>query len=321
MLEYKPHIKSVTAFAPATCANVAVGFDLLGFPLENIGDTVTLTIHEKEEMRVEVSGPMQSLPLSPDKNIASSVVKNFCHDYHLTSHFTVSIKKGIPIGSGMGGSAASAVAALVALNAFLKQPVSIDTLASYTIEGEAMVSGSKHGDNVVPCLLGGLTLTQQIDPLKVIQLPVPNIFCVLVHPNLRIDTRMARAILPSSWELNLFVKQSANLASFIAALYQNDITLLQDCLQDVLIEPIRSKLVNGFDNVKQAALSQGALGASLSGSGPSIFALCETKATANLVRQAMLDSFNVENIEAQGWVSRISTKAASVISTEKVNEQ
>lgn len=315
MLEFNAAIKTVRAFAPATCANVAVGFDLLGFPIAAVGDEVILTRTEKPGIQIAAIESKQELPMDVDKNVASAVIKKFCQRHQLPMHFALTLKKGIPIGSGMGGSAASAVAALVALNGFLKNPVSLQTLAYTAIEGEEMVSGSKHGDNVVPCLLGGMTLTRHIDPLDVIQLPIPNVQCVLVHPELRVDTRDARAVLPQEFPLKTFTQQSANLAGFIAALYQNNIALLQACLVDVLIEPKRAKLVKGFSQVKQAALKTGALGASLSGSGPTVFAFAKTESDAGAILTAMQAAFHAEGVASEAWSCPISPKGAFICNT------
>lgn len=315
MHEFNPEIKSATAFAPATCANVAVGFDLLGFPIATLGDQVTLTHTEHPGIYIESIESASTLPLDPDKNIASAVIKKFCHAHQLPMHFTLTLKKGIPIGSGMGGSAASAVAALVALNSLLKKPAPLESLAKTAIEGEAMVSGSPHADNVVPCLYGGMTLTRSMDPLHVIQLPIPNLYAVIVHPQLRVDTRDARAVLPAAFPLKIYIQQSANLASFISALYQEDFTLLKTCLTDVLIEPKRSPLIKGFDRVKKSALEHGALGASLSGSGPSVFALAKDALDAKAIQQTMIDAFSAESVKSKGWICKISKKGAAPCNT------
>jgi homoserine kinase len=315
MLEFNPDVTATTAFAPATCANVAVGFDVLGFPLKGVGDRVTLTRTDEPGIRVELYAPDTDIPLDPDKNIASAVIQNFCKQHGLPVHFILILHKGIPIGSGMGGSAASAVAALVALNGFLKIPASLAQLAEVAIEGEGMVSGSKHADNVVPCLYGGMTLTHSMDPLRVVQLPTPNVFCVLVHPQLRVDTADARAALPDSFPLKAYVQQSANLAGFIAALYEDDVALLAASLSDVLIEPARGALVKGFDAVKQAALEAGALGASFSGSGPSMFAFAKNEAEAAVIQQAMQGAFLDEGVQSQAWVCPVSKQGAALCDT------
>jgi len=315
MLTLNNKITSTTAFAPATCANVAVGFDLLGFPMNVIGDEITLTRYDGADIIIENIEANEKLPYDCEKNVASAVIKKFCQEHKLAMNFSLHIRKGIPLGSGMGGSAASAVAALIALNGFLSQPVERAELVSYALYGEEIACGNQHGDNVVPCLYGGMTLIRSLDPLDVIQLPIPNLFYILVHPNLRLDSREARPILPKELPLTTYVNQSANLASFIVALYENRMDLIKKCLQDVLVEPLRSKLVPGFTQVKKAALAAGALGSSLSGSGPSVFAFASTERMALKIKTDMMKAFMNKNIESNGWVNRISNTGAALIKT------
>lgn len=312
-MPFKNNSVTVSAFAPASCANVAVGFDILGFALDCVGDTVSLTRHQDKHLIIEAIEAEENLPYDIDKNIATWVIKEYCEAKQLPMNFTVRIKKGIALGSGMGGSAASAVAALMALNEFLSEPMDLITLASYAIAGEELVSGSKHGDNVVPCLYGGMTLNRSIEPLDVIQLPLIDLFCILIHPNLRVDTRDARAILPKEMPLKTYVKQSANLATFIAGLYEARYDLIQQSLDDVLIEPWRAKLVKGFYEVKAAAIAANALGASLSGSGPSMFAFAKTLPDANRIKENMIAAFASVDIASTGWVSKINPVGARIL--------
>jgi homoserine kinase len=304
---------SVTAFAPATCANVAVGFDVLGFALAEVGDTVTLTKRDDNKIVIEAIQSDESLPLEADKNTASLVIQKLCADLNLNVGFSIAIKKGIPLSSGMGGSAASAVAALVACNAFLTNPLSAQELAQYALFGEELASGQQHADNIVPCIFGGLTLIHSLNPIDVIQLPVPDLYCVLIHPHLHVSTMQARKVLKSELPLKDYVKQSANLAAFISALYTNDLSLLQKSMTDILIEPQRAQFVPGFYNIKQAALAAGALGVSFSGSGPSLFAFARNKSDADQISKVMREQLTVLNIQADGWISRISSNAAHVI--------
>ena len=189
------HIQSVTAFAPATSANVAVGFDILGFALDHIGDTVKLSRRADKKIVINSIQANENLPFEIDKNTASWVLEKFCQDLKLDFGFSIDIKKGIPLCSGMGGSAASAVAALVAANQFLTDPLSLDELANYALKGEELASGQAHADNIVPCLWGGVTLIHLTTPFQVISLPTPPLYCVLVHPHLHVATKTARKIL------------------------------------------------------------------------------------------------------------------------------
>lgn len=309
------HMHSVTAFAPATCANVAVGFDILGFALEDVGDYVTLEPRHDNKIIIESIISKDSLPFSTDNNVASFVIKKLCQDLKLDMGFSIKIKKGIPISSGMGGSSASAVAALVAFNSFLLTPLSLDELAHYALLGEELVSGYQHADNIIPCIFGGFTLIRSLNPIDVIQLPIPDLFCVLIHPHLQISTMQARKILKHELPLKDYVKQSANLATFISALYSNNILLLQKSLIDVLIEPQREHFVPGFYKIKKAALKAGALGASFSGSGPSLFALAKNQNDANEISKVMKEQFQIENIVSDCWISRISHNAARITQT------
>jgi homoserine kinase len=305
-------IQRVSAFAPATCANVAVGFDILGFALANMGDTVTLEKRADRQIKiVRIDGP-RSLPIDPSLNTASFVVKRLCQDLQLPIGFSIYIHKGIPLSSGLGGSAASAVAALVALNAFLHTPLSNSQLLAYAIQAEQLVSGQPHADNVVPSLYGGFTLIAAETPLQVVPLPIPAIYCSFIHPLIEVATKNARMLLRTHVTLKEYVRQSAYLATFIAALYQQDQVLLKYALNDILIEPQRAHLVPEFYPLKQIAQANNALGVSLSGSGPTIFALADTHSQATIINQAMKNYYTRHQITSTAWVCGISSKAAHI---------
>jgi homoserine kinase len=313
MAKIKNNILSVTAFAPATCANVAVGFDILGFPIEGLGDTVTLTVRGDQDIVITEIEAEEEFPYEVDKNTATVVIKQLSQDLNINCGFSVKIKKGIPVSSGLGGSAASAVAALLAVNKFLATPLMQPGLLHYALIGEKMASGAAHADNIVPCLFGGLTLIHQQDPLEVKQLPIPEILCVLVHPHLHVPTKQAREILPKSFPLKDFVQQTAHLASFIAALYERDLVLLKKSLKDVLIEPYRAQLITHFQQVKTAALQAGALGVSISGSGPTLFAFALSEVKAQSIAEAMQKAFATANVKSDIIITPISATPARVI--------
>ena len=310
------NIKSVTAFAPASCGNVAVGFDILGFAIAKLGDEITLIRRDDREILIENLNSQYPIPTDNENNTASVALMQLIKDLKLKTGFTMQIKKGIPSGSGLGSSAASAVAAVVALNGFLVTPLLKDKLVHYALLGEQLASGQKHPDNVVPSLYGGLVLTRQMEPLDSIQLPIPNCLSVFILPDLSIHTKNARAMLSDQVALKDHVHQSANLAAFISALYQNDLNLLSRSLQDNLIEPQRAKLIPGFHQVKTAALAAGALGMSLSGSGPTLFALAKTRDEAESVRHAMLETFSKTQIKAKSWILPFNVKGAYVKNIE-----
>lgn len=311
----RPDVQHVTAFAPATCANVAVGFDILGFAVESVGDTVTLTRRSDHQVLIEAIDSSDDLPLDPQKNTATVGLLQLMKDLEFTTGFSLHLQKGIPLSSGMGGSAASAVAALVAVNGFLTAPLSPPQLAKYALLGESISSGHAHPDNIIPCLLGGLTLIYRHDQLIPLQLPTASLYCALVHPHLQVSTREARAALSTTVPLSAHVAQSALLAAFVTGLHRADYNLIRDSLQDILIEPQRAHLVSGFYDVKKAGITAGALGVSFSGSGPSLFALCENKTIAARAANAMVETFRQRGSNAESWISTINRRGAHITQT------
>ncbi len=306
------HGKAV-CFAPASVGNLGVGFDILGQVLTVAGDRVTVTATDEPVVRVgAVSGLVTDLPADPARNTATAGLVALIDDLGLDFGFEVSLEKGIPMGSGMGGSAASAVGAVVAANALLPAPLSNDELLTYCLRGEAVASGATHADNVAPCLYGGITLCDLASPPNITAIPVPpTLRCVLVHPHLEIATREGRAMLRDSYALGEFVRQSASLAGVIAGCSLGDVALIRRSLNDSLIEPQRAGLVPGFDDAKAGALAAGALGCSLSGSGPSLFAWVE-ETDAEAVRHAMMQAFERQGLAVDGWVSRIDGPGATL---------
>lgn len=313
MYPLKNSLEKVSVFAPATCANVAVGFDQLGFAFNAIGDRVTLIKRQDRQIVITKISSNDSLPLEPLKNTASVAITHLCQALGIEVGFSIEIHKGIPLSAGLGGSAASAVAAVLACNQFLQQPLTLEELASFALLGEQAASGAAHADNIIPCLFGGLTLIASQQPLQIIQLPLPPIHCVLLHPHLYIETGAARAILKPQVLLAAHIQQSAAMATFISALYQGDLALLKTGLHDHLIEPQRAHLIPAFYEMKQAALQNGALGMSISGSGPTVFAWAKTIENAQTIGDAMQQVLQNENIQADCWIGPISTQAAHVI--------
>jgi len=307
-------LTDVTAFAPATVANVAIGFDILGHTVEAVGDRVRIRRIEAPEVRIlKITGVAGDLPVDPPKNTAGRAVQALHSTLGLSYGFELEIDKGIPLSSGMGGSAASAVAAVVAANALLVQPLSGLQLLKFAMEGEIVASGSAHLDNIAPCLFGGLVLTVGIDHPRVKQIPVPqSLRCVLVHPHMHLGTREARAILKTDVTRSDFVWQTANLAGFISGCYSNDLDMIRESFDDVIIEPQRHQLIPGFMDVKRGAMSAGALGCSISGAGPTIFAWSEIQ-YAEAVRGAMVAGFAAHGLAADHWISTIEHYGARVV--------
>jgi homoserine kinase len=307
-------LTDVTAFAPATVANVAIGFDILGHTVEAVGDRVRLRRIDEPVIRIRsITGVAGDLPVDPPKNTAGRAVQSLHEALGLDYGFEIDIDKGIPLSSGMGGSAASAVAAVVAANALLERPLSPLQLLKFAMQGEIVASGSAHLDNIAPSLIGGLVLTVGIDHPRVKQIPVPrSLRCVLIHPHMHLGTREARAILKTDVTRSDFVWQTANLAGFISGCYSNDLDMIRDSFDDVVIEPQRHQLIPGFMDVKRGAMSAGALGCSISGAGPTVFAWAEIQ-HAEAVRGAMAAAFTEHGLKSDHWISTIENYGARVV--------
>jgi len=303
-----------TAFAPASSGNVAIGFDILGFSIGALGDRATVRRIEAPEVRVRaIRGVVQDLPLEADKNTAGRALQAMREALALPHGFEVEIDKGIPLASGLGGSAASAVAAVVAANAVVERPASQIELLKFAMQGEAVASGSLHVDNIAPSLFGGLVLTVGIDHPRVKQIPVPHgIRAVIVHPHMFLSTKQARAILKRTVELSDFVWQTANLAGFISGCYTNDLDMLRESFEDVVIEPQRAALIPGFAAVRRAAMSAGALGCSISGAGPTVFAWC-VESHVLAVREALVVEFSHHGLECDHWTTALEPVGARVV--------
>ncbi len=309
-------LKKVVVFAPATSANVAVGFDILGFALKDLGDEVTLIRSEGTELTIGSILSKDEIPYDPQKNTATVALQAMMDDLNIKQGFEIHIKKSIPLGSGLGGSAASSVAALIALNRFLLKPLSLEQLVIYALAGEEAACGVAHGDNVIPCLFGGMTLIQSLSPLTVISLPVIPFYAVFIHPHMRLDTRDSRAVLKKNVKLSNYIKQSANLAAFISALYERNFERLAASCKDVLIEPMRAFLIPFFYEIKNAAFQAGALACSISGSGPTIFALAKNRRNATQIAEQMVIECYKNGVECDSILSMISSQGAKVIYEE-----
>lgn len=301
-----------TAFSPASVGNVGVGFDILGHVVEGAGDRATVRLTGDGEVRVlAVRGVVSELPLEAESNTGGRALLSMLKHAPAGTGFELELDKGIALGSGMGGSAASAVAAVVAANALLPRPLGMAELYDAAMDGEAAASGSRHGDNVAPMLLGGLVIAPSHGaPVRV---PVPAwLHVALVHPHFVLETRRARAALAGSYELHGFVEQSEGLALVLAGCYGQSAELIRRGLRDVLVEPRRASLIPGFRAVQAAALDTGALGASISGAGPSVFAWCDSRAAAERAAVAMAAAFAAVGLASDSFVSRVDAPAARV---------
>jgi homoserine kinase len=308
---------SVTAFAPATVSNVACGFDVLGFALHEPGDQVTARFAPSGVQIEDIAGDQGRLPREASRNTAGVAVMALLKQLGETRGVSLRIMKGLPLSSGLGGSAASAAAAVVAVDALLGAGSSQDTLVACALEGERLGAGSAHADNIAPSICGGFVLVRRAMPPDIIRLPVPpGLTAVVVHPDLEIETAKARAMLGTTVPLADAVRQWANLGALIHSLHTNDFALMSRSLEDSIAEPRRAPLVPGLAAIKQAAADAGALGSSLSGSGPSLFALCASLEIAGRVADAMTAAVRAHiGGEPQTYVAQVAEQGARVIAT------
>ncbi|MFV0387817.1 MAG: homoserine kinase [Pyrinomonadaceae bacterium] len=306
-------MKTVKVLASATVANVVCGFDCLGFALEYPYDEITVSLLETPEVRIFHKDAF-GLSTDAKKNVAGvaldaviSAVQNECG-------FEIEIKKGILPGSGIGSSAASAVGAVVAANELLDQRFSLLEQTEFALAGEFIASNSRHADNVAPCLYGGFTLVRSVSPLDVVNVQHPNLFATVIHPQIEIKTSEAREMLPNVIELNAAAKGWANVGALVAGLNTGDYELIARSLEDKIIEPVRSRLIPHFYELKYAALEAGALGGGISGSGPSVFMLSKNNEEAREVEAAMSAVFEPTGIEFNTYVSAIGQNGVKLAS-------
>jgi len=309
---------SVTAFAPASIGNVAVGFDMLGLALAGVGDRVAIrktaspgiTVAEVRGMDGELH---PYLSTDPEHNTASIAAKALWDENGNEQGLELTVYKGVPLQSGMGSSAASAVAAAFAANHLLDTPLPTEQLLTYALAGEKYASGGLHADNVAPSLMGGMIFCPPVLLPEMVSLPVPRgVKAVLVHPELQVNTAHARRGLAKAYSMQQWLEQQAYFGGFVAACAASDLNLIRKTLKDVVIEPQRVAAVPCFAAVKEAAERGGALGVSLSGSGPSIFALCAESLAGNLAI-AMEQACRGQGIECQSWVSPLDAPGAHVV--------
>lgn len=304
---------SIKIFCPATIANISCGFDVLGLALSAIGDEMVIKKVPDPGLTItKITG--LDLPKEVHKNVAGVAGLAFMEASEYKGGFEIEIYKKIKAGSGIGSSAASAAGAVWGMNYLLDSPFSQHQLVQFAMAGEKLASGVAHADNVAPAIYGGFTLVRSTDPLDVIPIHVPKeLYASIIHPHIEIKTSDSRKILKTSISLADGIKQWGNVGALVAGLYQEDYDLISRSLVDHIVEPIRSILIPGFDEVKQEALVAGALGCGISGSGPSIFALSRSLKTAQKVTQAMSKVFENMDLSYDPYVSEINTKGIQIM--------
>lgn len=309
-------MKSIKVFAPATVANVTCGYDILGFAVHEPGDEVLIKLTDSPGINIkEIHGDGGLLPKDAKKNTVSVAIKAFIDHLDIQPGVDIYLHKKMPLGSGLGSSAASAVAGVFALNVLLDNPLKVSDLLPFAMQGEAMACGEAHADNVAPALLGGFVLIRSYSPLDVVKIDAPkDLYATIIHPHIEIATKDARSILKKSILLKDAVQQWGNVAGLVTGLIKEDYSLIGRSMEDVIIEPVRSMLIPGFDQVKAAALQAGALGCGISGSGPSIFSLSRSRDIAIQVGEAMDECFQALNISSDRFISLVNQQGPLIIS-------
>jgi len=307
-------MNEIKIFSPATVSNVACGFDVLGFCLDTIGDTMVVRKTKKKGVRISKIEGGFDLPYETNVNVAGVSALAMIKDANPDCGFEIEIHKNIKPGSGIGSSSASASGSVFAINELLGRPYDKTQLTRFAIKGEALASGSEHADNIAPGIFGGFTLVKSLQPLEVLEIPVPDdLFSIVIHPQIEIKTSSARAMLPNQIPLLDATIQWANVGSLIHALHISDYGLIKRSLEDIIIEPYRAKLIPHYREVKDEALRAGALGAGISGSGPSIFMLSEGLETAKQVEQAIRSVYSKTKIQFETYVSKINTEGIKIL--------
>lgn len=303
---------SVTVHAPASVANLVCGFDVLGMSLSHPYDIMKVERTEEPGITIRHTDGY-GLPTALEQNVAGAALLSLLHEYHDPVGFLVTINKCIKPGSGLGSSAASAAGMVVAANQLLGRPFEKEDLVRFAMAGEKVASGVKHADNIAPCIYGGITLIRSIFPLDIVALPAPRLFVAAVHPQIEVKTSDARQILRKEVLLKDAIKQWGNIAGLVAGFLQHDYGLIGRSLEDVIIEPVRSILIPGFAEVKKLSREAGALGGGISGSGPSIFMLCEQEATALAVEKVMQEVFDQIGIAYHTYVTTVNPTGVTIV--------
>lgn len=301
----------ICAFAPATIANVNVGFDVMGLSLGSIGDKVEVSPNGTSENRITEIANGKNLPFDVDKNSCSAVIKSMQEKTGFDEGLDIRIKKGFASGSGLGSSSASSAAAAVAFNEYAGKPFSPEELIPFAAEGERIACGTAHSDNVAPAILGGLVLLHQS---KIIRLPLPEeLHAVLFFPKITINTKGSRSIVKSEIPIHTVNKQVADMGAFVASLYQNDMALLRASLRDLLVEPSRKMLIPEFDEMRTAAMQNNALGFGISGSGPSMFALAKNHHDAQVIQDSLKMAFEHTGIGFHSFIEKLCNRSNAII--------
>ena len=307
-------MNSIKLKACATVANLSCGFDVLGLCLDHPYDEIIIQKNKSKTVTLEIlDSPYNNIPSNPENNTGGIPALLILNELDLNFGFDIKIKKGIPLCGGLGSSAATAAGVVFGINKLLNDKLSSKEMLKYALEGEKASVSNAHLDNVAPCLLGGLTLIKNTELLDVLKIPISDFHIAAVHPDIKIKTEDARNMLPDKVPLDKAVKQWGEVSSLVYGFSINDTSLIKRSMSDFIIEPIRKKLIKGFDKIKDNALKIGALGCSISGSGPSIFALCETEDIAKKVNIKMGSVLGEKTIKYHSYISPINNQGIEVL--------
>lgn len=305
-------MKSVKVRIPATIANLVCGFDILGMAVHEPYDEMEMILSDEPGLRIRHTDAF-GLPTDSLKNISGVSLLALMKQYGKPIGFDLTIHKNIKPGSGLGSSAAAAVGSVFAANYLLNDFFSKEDLLGFAMEGEQLASGAKHADNIAPCLYGGVALIRSIVPLDIVPLSAPPMFVTIIHPQIEVKTSVAREILPEKITLKSAIHQWANIAGLVTGFLKSDCELISRSLEDVLIEPVRSTLIPGFDEIKTRSKKAGALGGGISGSGPSVFMLSEHEKTARQIEESMKDVYNNIGIHYKTYVTTLNTEGVKIM--------
>jgi len=300
--------------APATVANLSCGYDILGLCLQEPYDEIEISKISKKEIVLDVlDSKYSNIPSNPKENTGGIPAILIQEKLNLDYGFNIKIKKGIPLCGGLGSSAATAAGVVYGINQLIDKQLSLKEMVEYSLEGEKISSDTPHADNIAPCLVGGLVLVKETYPLDLIQIPIGAFYLAIIHPEIEVNTKMAREMLPETIKLDDAVKQWGNISALTYGFTVNDIEIIKSSMKDFIVEPVRSKLIKGFSEIQCSAIKSGAIGSSISGSGPSIFALCENKEQAQLTIDAMCDTAKQNGLEYQSYISSINHSGVEII--------
>jgi homoserine kinase len=308
-------MKKIKIAVPATVANLVCGFDILGMALNDPNDLMELELLDEPIINIKHTDDY-NLPEQASQNVAGVALQALMEEYGNNIGFNVIVHKNIKPGSGLGSSAAGSAGAVVAANHLLNNHFRKEDLVRFAMNGEKLATGVKHADNVAPCIYGGITLVRSVFPLDIISLAAPDLYVTVVHPQIEVKTADARQILRKEVQLKNAIKQWGNIAGLVAGILKNDIPLIGRSLEDVIIEPVRSILIPGFDDVKKKSKEAGALGGGISGSGPSIFMLSENETIAKEVEELMANIYTATGIDFKTYITTINPQGVKIISSE-----